>query len=667
VTTLFFHENIKKIFGRVFQKPLRISYRIPIFIAVILLWYGASLACYHAYFSSVGNSSEYANYSEELNKKFAINLQNISSLMTFIGENIARNYYVGGEYDLDGIADIVQSKFLTDEVFKEENSLEMFEWGNTQRQIIVSTAYGILKDPLSTAHKRYSKDGLVRPWVMHFENPAYGLSSRKWLVPVGIGVTEKSGNVIGILTTGIGIERLHRHLLSVLPTDKNIAFAIIDADNHLVVSYGYGEKVGDKKTAIVQMLSDQEVERVLANPITVGDAEFLHVKRVKGFPNFTIFTGYNTRLAAIERLDFLFKSTVLLVVVFWLLIGWIKTFNKSHLIIFERIFARKNIRRLSRHLLLPGSKEFVFRVMKLRRDSSRDAIAAQADFDQATKKIVALDSLVVELEEKNEILVSRNHVLESINERTKAPMNAINTCAETLLLARSAEEKDQWALVIKSHLDQEGSAAVFKYNEIAPVNIKDVVHSALLISLEKAEYEGVKIIKDVIEASMPAINGDELQLKVMISSMFAHSIEFTPSGGLVRISAVVERHVDDTPAFLKITVQDNGYGLAEEERNAKLADIEKSKNILPTRGTPLHRDLKTLKYFAEQGEGFFTVVAEFGVGTIFTLRLPYSRKAKGKYRADVKRKPASPPGNKPGGKAGNKSGNKSGNIINFPK
>jgi len=127
---------------------------------------------------------------------------------------------------------------------------------------------------------------------------------------------------------------------------------------------------------------------------------------------------------------------------------------------------------------------------------------------------------------------------------------------------------------------------------------------------------GVTLHQD-IPSSLPVLYVDPQRMKQVLDSLVINAIKFTPSGGVVTLSA----HYKDEH-FVRISVSDTGCGITAEDRPYVFERFFQSNNDLQSRMGGCGLGLTIAKLIVEQHGGtigFGTVVNE---GTTFYFTVP---------------------------------------------
>ena len=94
--------------------------------------------------------------------------------------------------------------------------------------------------------------------------------------------------------------------------------------------------------------------------------------------------------------------------------------------------------------------------------------------------------------------------------------------------------------------------------ELEEISLHDVIDDVVLMTLMQASEKNIAIEYD-IPRTLPSFSADSRLLAQVLINLLANGIKFTPPGGRINVSARAEAR------RLTITVEDNGYGIAEAD------------------------------------------------------------------------------------------------------
>jgi len=197
----------------------------------------------------------------------------------------------------------------------------------------------------------------------------------------------------------------------------------------------------------------------------------------------------------------------------------------------------------------------------------------------------------------------------SISEKQNKYLNAINSSSETLMVVINdildISKIDAGKLKISAH----------------PFNIKTCITQLVEMMSAKAADKGVKLQYEELGTISDWLIGDEPRLNQILYNIVGNALKFTVKGG-VKILISSEVTIDNIET-IKIEVQDTGIGISEEKighifKAFGQVDENDSRNF---QGTGL--GLTIASKLVKLHEGTISVSSELGVGSVFTVCIPY--------------------------------------------
>ncbi len=122
---------------------------------------------------------------------------------------------------------------------------------------------------------------------------------------------------------------------------------------------------------------------------------------------------------------------------------------------------------------------------------------------------------------------------------------------------------------------------IFDLNEL--VEVIEAIYNPI------AKNTDVQLQIDVKEDAKVAILGDELRMKQVIINLVSNGIKYNKPGGKIWLTVEKSEHIEEKRARFRITVEDNGIGISQEnmEKIFDLFEREKSSDINMINGTGL--------------------------------------------------------------------------------
>ncbi|MFQ5613180.1 MAG: ATP-binding protein [Anaerolineae bacterium] len=158
----------------------------------------------------------------------------------------------------------------------------------------------------------------------------------------------------------------------------------------------------------------------------------------------------------------------------------------------------------------------------------------------------------------------------------------------------------------------EAGTALLRLTEVdMAASIRKVVADTQII----ASVEGQHTIEIAPLADLPKIQADQEKIDLVLTNLVSNAVKFTRANGLIRINAEVK---DD---YVVVSVQDNGVGIAEEDRERIFDRWQQAKPEHRTHGG-MGLGLTIVKYMVELHGGQVYLDSQVGKGSTFYISLP---------------------------------------------
>lgn len=219
----------------------------------------------------------------------------------------------------------------------------------------------------------------------------------------------------------------------------------------------------------------------------------------------------------------------------------------------------------------------------------------------------------------------KNDFISSVSHELRTPLTAIRGWGETAKMSVGTDEElvkrgldvvlseaDRLSNLVEELLDfsrmQSGRLSV---NNIAPVNVSELLKSAADMYAELAKKQGIEVTY-MPPACEAVANGDSDRLKQVFINIIDNAVKYTEKGGLVLITQIIE------DGCVRITVKDTGVGIpAQDIDHVKEKFFKSNKQV---RGSGI--GLAVADEIIKQHKGLLFVESTEGVGTSVTVVLP---------------------------------------------
>ena len=165
--------------------------------------------------------------------------------------------------------------------------------------------------------------------------------------------------------------------------------------------------------------------------------------------------------------------------------------------------------------------------------------------------------------------------------------------------------------------DQERSALQRLYSELAVIST--IVEDCMRLTEPQRKKEDITVTSH-LSSVLPHIVADNKMIKQVILNLLSNAIKFTPSGGKVSISCLVERD-----GSLALSVEDTGIGIREENIVKALTPFVQVDSELNRRYQGTGLGLPLSKNLMELHGGRLEISSIYGSGTTVTIYLPSTR------------------------------------------
>ena len=268
----------------------------------------------------------------------------------------------------------------------------------------------------------------------------------------------------------------------------------------------------------------------------------------------------------------------------------------------------------------------------------------QHSIDQATEDVrqnletIEIQNIELDLARKEALEASRikSEFLANMSHEIRTPLNGIlgftGLLQKSELTPRQQDylgtiEKSAESLlgIINEVLDFSKIEAGKLVLETLPFNLRDLIQDCLTILAPAAHEKSLELVSLIYRDTPLALQGDPQRLKQVLTNLVSNAIKFTHAG-TIAVRAMVEDESDDR-AQLRISVQDTGVGLSDDDLRALFQAFSQADNSLSRQAGGTGLGLVISKRLIEQMGGEIGVDSSPGNGSEFwiSLTLPKAR------------------------------------------
>lgn len=241
--------------------------------------------------------------------------------------------------------------------------------------------------------------------------------------------------------------------------------------------------------------------------------------------------------------------------------------------------------------------------------------------------ILEKEKMELELNKERELREFKNRFIGLMSHELRTPLASIRLSSDLLnTYADRISVEDRTNYLENINLQVEYLSSLFKdMIEISRSEVRDFEYnpSALeLISFCKMIINQFRLNHDKDYSITFEANPSELiasldskLLRHMISNLISNAIKYSPEGGEVRISVIL----DETTIVL--TVSDDGIGIPKDDQSMLFEPFHRARNVESLPGSGL--GLSIVKQAVDKHSGNIRVESEENQGTTFIIRLPF--------------------------------------------
>ncbi|MEA5448530.1 PAS domain S-box protein [Leptolyngbya sp. CCNP1308] len=206
----------------------------------------------------------------------------------------------------------------------------------------------------------------------------------------------------------------------------------------------------------------------------------------------------------------------------------------------------------------------------------------------------------------------QEQVFGTINERQLKALTIVETSASHLLA------------LINDILDMAKIESGQITLHLTPTAIAPLCHASLTFVQQQAYKKRIQLT-DCVPADLPDLVIDERRVRQILINLLANAVKFTPEGGRVSLTVALKscQDSDELRSVIRFTVKDTGIGIAPNDQPRLFQPFIQIDSALNRQYEGTGLGLTLVKQFTELHGGQVGLVSEVGVGSSFTIDLPY--------------------------------------------
>ena len=182
------------------------------------------------------------------------------------------------------------------------------------------------------------------------------------------------------------------------------------------------------------------------------------------------------------------------------------------------------------------------------------------------------------------------------------------------ILGRASEKILSLTSMVSELLDLSRIEAGLISSEKVAVDMKKLLEDQVAFHLPGAVERGITLDLELEE--LPSVLANQRSMEEVMTNLITNAIKYSPENSSVRISASPEN------TYLKIRVEDNGYGIPEEDVERIFDKFIRVKDVNTRAMIGTGLGLAIVKSIVEAHHGSIKVMSTVGGGSTFTVLLP---------------------------------------------
>jgi CheY-like chemotaxis protein len=214
----------------------------------------------------------------------------------------------------------------------------------------------------------------------------------------------------------------------------------------------------------------------------------------------------------------------------------------------------------------------------------------------------------------------------------RTPLNGILGLSEALQLQTYGDLGEKQLRAIKN-IESSGQHLLGLINDILdlskigagkleiflePTSIVEVCQESLSMVKELSAQKGI-VVNFAYDPLITLVLADQRRLKQILVNLLNNAVKFTPAGGKVTLNV----SADDSQRMVDFTVIDTGIGIAPENLPRLFVPFTQIDSSLTRQHEGTGLGLALVKELAELHNGSVRVTSEVGVGSTFTVSVPW--------------------------------------------
>ncbi|ACA85330.1 ATP-binding protein [Shewanella woodyi] len=232
---------------------------------------------------------------------------------------------------------------------------------------------------------------------------------------------------------------------------------------------------------------------------------------------------------------------------------------------------------------------------------------------------------------------TQSEFLSMMNHELRTPMNAVIGSLDLLRLSKQSSESMELIEtatssatnlmnILNDILDINKIESGKMQLEHSPFSINETIDGLVKSFLPSAQKKQIQL--NIKESSMvpSQVIGDEKKTRRVLYNLISNAIKFTDlkcTQGRVNLNCEVSQQSEEL-LYIKLTIEDNGIGINESDQSKLFAPFTQAQKSVTREYGGTGLGLPICRSLVQQMGGKITLTSKEGVGSTFTVELPFS-------------------------------------------
>lgn len=229
---------------------------------------------------------------------------------------------------------------------------------------------------------------------------------------------------------------------------------------------------------------------------------------------------------------------------------------------------------------------------------------------------------------------AKEEFLANMSHEIRTPLNAIQGFTEQLLLTALSPQQHDYLKAVHQSSEHLLSTVndILDYSKIEvgklaiekiPFQPKNVLHEVYTLLQLKAAEKKLSFQYFIDEDCPETLLGDPFRLKQILFNLVGNALKFTDEGSVFIICKSRKAFSSPKRVILSIEVKDTGVGISKENISKIFEGFQQADSSTTRRFGGTGLGLTICKKLVELQQGVLLVDSEEGIGSVFTVNVPY--------------------------------------------